>query len=88
MAHKILLVDDDKGIIEVIKASLEDEGYEVVFSYDGKDGFEMLQSEDPDLIVLDISMPSMNGYEFMRALRAKKVIEGKPMTPVIVLTAY
>lgn len=87
MAHKILIVDDDKGIVEVIKRALEDENYEVAFSYDGKDGFEKLQSENPDLIILDIRMPSMNGYEFMRALRAKKVIEGKPMTPVIVLTA-
>ena len=87
MKKKILLVDDDKGIVEVIKRALEEEGFEVAFAYDGAEGFEKLQSESPDLIILDISMPSMNGYEFMRALRAKKVIEVKPVTPVIVLTA-
>jgi CheY-like chemotaxis protein len=86
MAHKILLIDDEKVVVEVVKDVLKERNYEVVTAYDGKEGFEKVKSEDPDLIVLDIHMPSINGYEFMRALRAHKVIEGKPMTPVIVLT--
>jgi len=87
MAHKILVIDDEKVIVEVVKDALEERNYEVVFALDGKEGFEKVKSESPDLIVLDVHMPSMNGYEFMRALRAQSAIDGKPMTPVIVLTA-
>ena len=87
MAHKILLIDDDKGIVEVIKNVLSGQNYEIVTAFDGKEGLEKVQNEDPDLIVLDIRMPSMNGYEFMRTLRTERNSSGKPMVPVIVLTA-
>jgi len=87
MAHKILLIDDDRGIVEVIKNVLEGQNYEVVTAFDGKEGLKKVQSEDPDLIVLDIRMPSMNGYEFICTLRAEKGSSDKPMVPVIVLTA-
>ena len=86
MAHKILLIDDEKVIVQVVKDVLEENHYEVAVAYDGREGFDKAKTEDPDLIVLDIHMPAMNGYEFMRALRAQKVIEGRPMTPVIMLT--
>jgi len=85
--HKILLVDDDKGIIEVIKNVLIGQNYEVIAAYDGKEGLQKVQNENPDLIVLDIRMPSMNGYEFIRTLREERSGAGKPMLPVIVLTA-
>ena len=87
MAHKILLIDDDKGIVEVIKNVLLEQNYEVVTAFDGKEGLKKVQSEDPDLIVLDIRMPSMNGYEFICTLRAKRNSPDKPMIPIIVLTA-
>lgn len=87
MTHKILLVDDDKGIVEVIKNVLIGQNYEVVTAFDGKDGLQKVENEDPDLIVLDIRMPSMNGYEFIRTLREKRNVAGKPMLPIIVLTA-
>jgi len=87
MAHKILLVDDDKGIVEVIKNVLLGQNYEIVTAFDGKEGLEKVQSEDPDLIVLDIRMPSMNGYEFMRTIRSERSNSDKPMIPVIILTA-
>ena len=87
MAHKILLIDDDKGIVEVIRKVLEEVKYEIVTAYDGKEGLEKVKSDKPDLIVLDIRMPSMNGYEFMRALRAHNLNENEPMIPVIMLTA-
>ena len=87
VGRKILLVDDDKGVVEVIKRALEENKYDVITAYDGKEGFEKVNSDDPDLIVLDIRMPSMNGYEFMRALREEKRNQNQPMTPVIMLTA-
>ena len=87
MTRKVLLIDDDKGIVEVIKNILEERDYDVIVAYDGKEGLEKIQSEVPDLIILDVRMPLMNGYEFIRALKAQKVIDGMPMIPVIVLTA-
>jgi CheY-like chemotaxis protein len=85
--QKILLVDDDKGIVEVVKKVLEEIEYDVVTAYDGKEGLEKVKCDDPDLIVLDIRMPLMNGYEFMRALREEKFNQNTPMIPVIMLTA-
>jgi len=87
MAHKILLIEDDKGTVEVIKNILTRKNYEVVEAYDGKEGIDKFQNEAPDLIVLDVRMPSMNGYEFIRTLRAEIRDSGEPMVPVIVLTA-
>lgn len=86
MAHKILLIDDDKGVVEVVKNLLVEKGFKVFTAFDGKEGIEMVASEQPDLILLDIRMPTMNGYEFIRSLRSQKVSEGKPMLPVIMLT--
>jgi len=87
MAHKILLIDDDKGIVEVIKNVLVGQNYDVVTAFDGKEGLKKVESEDPDLIVLDIRMPTMNGYEFICTLRAERNSPDKPMMPIIVLTA-
>ena len=84
---KILIVDDDKGTVEVVKNTLVGQNYEVITAYDGKEGIDKVQSESPDLIVLDICMPSMDGYEFMRTLRSELGKNDKPILPVIVLTA-
>ena len=84
---KILVIDDDKGIVEIIRKILVGQDYEVKTAYDGKEGIEKSKSEKPDLIVLDVCMPSMNGYEFIRTLRFELMDSGKPMAPVIVLTA-
>lgn len=87
MGQTILLIDDDKGIIEVIRSILEEHDYNVLSAMDGKAGLDLAQKEEPDLIILDVRMPLMNGYEFMRALKARKMVAGAPMTPVIILTA-
>jgi len=87
MARKILLIDDDKGIVEVIKNVLIGNKYEVCVAYDGKEGLDKVAAEKPDLIVLDIRMPSMNGYEFMRALKAESRESGEAVAPIIILTA-
>ena len=87
MRRKVLLVDDDKGVVEVVRKALQEGDFDVVTAFDGKEGFEKAKNEDPDIIVLDIRMPLMNGYEFMRVLREERREQGKPMTPVIMLTA-
>ena len=87
MPHKILVIDDDRGIVEVIKAVLTKKKYEVFTAGNGNEGLEQVQKNHPDLILLDVVMPSMNGFEFLRALKALKVIEGGAMIPVFVVTS-
>lgn len=81
---KILAVDDDKFIVMVIRVNLEFEGYEVVEAYDGVQALEMIESEKPDLVVLDIMMPEMNGWDVLSRIRENPETED---LPVIMLTA-
>lgn len=84
MAKKILAVDDEKAIVRLVQVNLEREGYEVVTAYDGKEALEKVESEKPDLIVLDVMMPYMDGFEVLQQL--KKNPETRDI-PVIMLTA-
>ncbi len=81
MPQTILIVDDEKRLVSLVQSYLAQEGYRAVSAYNGKDALAVAEKEDPDLIILDIMMPEMNGYEFMRTHRAKKD------TPIIMLTA-
>ncbi len=87
MAHKILVIDDDRTVVEMVKAALLKKQYEVYTANDGNEGLEQVRNCQPDLIVLDVMMPSMDGYVFIRTLRALRVVERQPMLPVIVITA-
>lgn len=78
---KILIVDDEKNIVDIIAFNLKKEGYDVITAEDGEEGVEKTFSENPDLILLDIMMPKMDGYEACRKIREKK------HTPIIMLTA-
>lgn len=84
MAHKILVVDDERITVALVKFGLAEKMYDVVVAHDGAEGLEAVQAEKPDLIVLDVQMPKMNGFEFMNEL---KDIQGVDTTPVIMLTA-
>ena len=86
MAKKILVIDDDRGVVELIENILADGGYEVSAAYDGKEGFESYQKNNPDLIILDINLPIMDGYEFLRAVRVESREQGNELIPVIMLT--
>lgn len=81
---KILLVDDEKDLILLNKVMLEAHGYEIVSANDGKEALEVVTSEKPDLIIMDIKMPVMDGYEALT--RLKKDLKTKSI-PVIMLTA-
>jgi DNA-binding response OmpR family regulator len=79
---KILIVDDEKEIAKGLGINLTREGFEVIQAFDGKEGLNLAIKESPDLILMDVGMPGMNGFDICRELR-KKGIE----TPIILLTA-
>jgi len=80
---KVLFVDDDVDFCEVAKLLLESKGYEVVLAYDGKEGLEKMRAEKPDLVILDVMMPEMNGYDVCVVLKADPELK---KIPVILLT--
>jgi DNA-binding response OmpR family regulator len=81
LAKTILVVDDEKRLVSVVAAYLEQEGYQVLKAYDGREALFAARQDKPDLIVLDIMMPELDGYEFMRMHRKERG------TPIILLTA-
>jgi DNA-binding response OmpR family regulator len=81
---KILVVDDETGILDIVSTNLEAAGYEVLTSADGAGGLELATRESPDLIILDIMMPKMDGWEVLRRLEKDPATAG---LPVIMLTA-
>ena len=85
MPKSILVVDDEPVVVEIAKRKLEERGYEVATAGDGIEALEALRKKIPDLILLDIQMPRMNGYTFV--MEKAKIPEYKAV-PVVVLTAY
>jgi DNA-binding response OmpR family regulator len=81
MAKTILVVDDEMRLVSVVEAYLEQEGYKVVKASNGREALFAARQEKPDLIILDIMMPEMDGFEFMRLHRKERE------TPIILLTA-
>jgi two-component system alkaline phosphatase synthesis response regulator PhoP/two-component system response regulator VicR len=81
---KILAVDDEKHIVRLVQVNLERAGYEVVIANDGKEALEKVQAENPDLVVLDVMMPYMDGFEVLQNLRRNPATRD---IPVIMLTA-
>ena len=68
MARKILTCDDEKHIVRLIQVNLERQGYEVITAYNGAECLEKVEAEQPDLIVLDVMMPEMTGFEVLGSL--------------------
>jgi len=84
MAKKnILVVDDEKDIVEFLRQLLEDNGYEVTPAYDGLEAMELIRERKPDLILLDLQMPEETGTGLYRKLQHKKEYKG---IPVIVIS--
>ena len=81
MSKKILIVEDDPGIQLSLKDELESEGYVVSTANDGEEGLRRFQEKQPDLVILDIMLPLLNGYEVCKKLR-----QGGSRTPVIMLS--
>ena len=82
MNEKILIIEDEEDLVKGLKLNLADEGYEVDYALNGKEGLEKALNEKPDLILLDIMLPGMNGLEICKALRQLKLD-----IPILMLTA-
>jgi two-component system copper resistance phosphate regulon response regulator CusR len=80
--RKILLVEDEQKIADTLKLGLSENGYEVAVAYDGNIGWKLFETHPFDLVVLDINLPGINGYELCKRIRAKNA-----QVPVIMLTA-
>ncbi len=84
MAKKILLIDDEQDLVKMLKTRLEASGFAVVTASDGEVGLQKWEQECPDLIILDITMPQMDGYTFICESKQNKNLK---KVPIIVLTA-
>jgi DNA-binding response OmpR family regulator len=82
MKHRILIIEDDASILRGIKDNLEFEGYEVITAMEGKEGLDLSLSLSIDLLLLDLMLPGINGFEICR-----KVKKDKPELPIIMITA-
>ena len=78
----VLIVEDERAIVEILKFNLKREGYGVLEALDGGAGLELAMHGDPDLILLDVMLPKMNGFDICKTLR-----EAGKVTPIIMLTA-
>lgn len=81
---KILIVDDESTFLEALQVRLEANGYSVVSASDGQEGLEKAKEEKPDMILLDVMMPKMNGYQVCRELKQNPETKG---IKIIMLTA-
>ena len=82
MDRLVLIVDDERPIVDILKYNLEKEGYETIEAYDGAQALEMALTKNPDVILLDVMLPKMDGFEVCRKVREKK-----PTIPILMLTA-
>lgn len=81
MAQKVLVVDDEKKIVDIVKAYLERDGFSVITAYDGRSALEAVRRNSPDIIILDLMLPEISGWDVCRSLRKESDV------PVIMLTA-
>jgi DNA-binding response OmpR family regulator len=84
MAERILIVDDDPWILRMVSTLLEKRGYGIFTANDGEEGLRRAEEVHPDLVITDVMMPKMDGWELVRALRARPPLA---LTPVLFLTA-
>ena len=82
MERKVLIVDDERSIVDILKYNIAKDGTKAICAYDGKEGLRLARTEDPDVILLDVMLPEMDGFEVCRTLRA----EGNNV-PIIMITA-
>ena len=85
MAKRILVVDDDLAVLELLRRSLGSAGFEVITARDGAAGLLLADAHRPDLLIVDLAMPRLHGFDTIRRLRERPVTE---RIPIIVLSAH
>jgi len=84
MGYKILVVDDERDIVESLKRRLERENYEVVVAFDGEEAITKVKEANPDIVLLDLIMPKLNGFEVLKEIREKYKEKWRP---IIIISA-
>ncbi len=82
MKNRVLVVDDEQSIVTLLQYNLEQAGFEVITAMDGEEGKRLAENESPDIIVLDLMLPKLDGMEVCKLLRQERI-----MTPILMLTA-
>lgn len=85
MISKVLMADDEPEILSIMAKRMTQHGYDVIAAEDGQEAWEKIQSESPDVVLLDLSMPKMDGFEVVRHLRENPPTEKK--IPIIIISA-
>ena len=80
---KILVAEDDKFLVKIYQTKLAEQGYEVVIAMDGEDALAKVESEKPDLLILDLIMPKKNGFDVLEEMKQKEELKS---IPVVVLS--
>ena len=83
MSQRILMVDDDKDLVYLVKVALEADGFEVITASDGEQALQLVKTNVPDLMIVDLTMPIMNGWHFSLKVRADTRYK---TTPIIILS--
>jgi DNA-binding response OmpR family regulator len=85
MGHKkIAIVDDEEAMVQLLTVELESEGYEVLPAFNGKAGLQLIEQDRPDLIILDVMMPDLSGYDIIKLVKDNPTLRN---IPIIMLTA-
>jgi DNA-binding response OmpR family regulator len=84
MGKKILIVEDERDVVDIVTIRLEAAGYECISAHDGQEGLEKVKSEEPDLVILDLMLPKIDGYKVCRLLKSD---EKYRHIPIILFTA-
>lgn len=88
MSKTILVIDDDDMIRALVVRALERAGYATLAANDGPSGIDLFRANRPDLVVLDVAMPEMTGFEVVSGIRAIEADENRQHAPIVILTAY
>ncbi len=85
MARKrILVIDDEPDLVDMVKSFLQKKGYSIITAYDGKEALQMIRTEKPDLIVLDLMLPKMDGYRICRMVKFDEKLKHIPIVIISV----
>ena len=80
--HTVLIVEDEKSIVDILRFNLQKEGFDTLEAFDGQTGLDLVMEKAPDLVLLDLMLPVLNGFEVCRTIRDRGI-----NTPVLIITA-